>query len=300
MPSIAVGLTLQPEPRYLELVEPLLGFVDYLEVTPETMWDPRPGHLGTNAFAELYFGLAERHAKGSQPHLPFVAHGVGLSIGDLDPAADPEREAWIQRLAQNHRRFAFRWMSDHLGTTTLAGETMALPLPVPPTPRTIAAIRARAPSLRRLHPLFALENTAHLFSFGPPLAEVDLFASVTRPGGFDAVLDLYNVWMMAENGKFDVLGALTRLDLRAVIEIHLAGGSESDPTWLSSGRRLLVDTHDQAVPEPVWTLLDAIGPRCPNLRGVTLERMEGALGPDDAHLLAYELKRVREVVSRWS
>ena len=59
-----------------------------------------------------------------------------------------------------------------------------------------------------------------------------------------------------------------------------------------------LDSHDCAVPEEVWSLLDTTVPRCENLRGVTLERMEGTVEPDDVAVLAAELRRVREVISR--
>ncbi len=72
--------------------------------------------------------------------------------------------------------------------------------------------------------------------------------------------------------------------------------AESDPGWLPSGRVLRMDGHDAAVPEQAWVLLGEVLPRCTNLRGVTLERMEGTVGPDDvAHLLA-EVRRVKRVI----
>jgi len=300
MTAVGVGLTLQPDRLYLETIDPLLAKVDFVEVAPETMWDPTPGaQTGDNAFAEEYMDAARRHAPLGCTHLPFVAHGVGLSIGDTSPSSSAHREIWIDRLAQNHRRFGFRWMSDHLATTTLAGETMTLPLPIPSSPADVAAIRSLAPRLRHLHGCFALENTAHLFSYGPPLDEVRFFAAVATEGGFDAVLDLHNLWMMAANAGIAVESFVDALDLRFVVEIHVSGGSMSEASWLPSGRRMHLDSHDDAVPTAVWALLEAVGPRCPRLRGVTLERMEGSVRPADRAVLGEELERIRRTVDRW-
>ena len=69
--------------------------------------------------------------------------------------------------------------------------------------------------------------------------------------------------------------------LDQVVELHISGGSMSDPAWLPAKRQLRLDSHDTAVPEPVWKLLDQVLPRCENLRGVTLERMEGTVRPED-------------------
>ncbi|HEX9105235.1 MAG TPA: DUF692 family protein, partial [Polyangia bacterium] len=103
---------------------------------------------------------------------------------------------------------------------------------------------------------------------------------------------------MATNFGFDPAEYLRRLDLSKVIEIHVSGGSESDPRWLPSGRVLRLDAHDGAVPELVWRMLEAVAPRCPNLRGVTLERMEGTVEDADVPLLAAELARLRAIVQR--
>ena len=86
------------------------------------------------------------------------------------------------------------------------------------------------------------------------------------------------------------------MPLDKVIEIHLAGGERSDPDWLDSGRTLHLDSHDHAVPEEVWTLFEDVLPRCPNLRGATLERMEGTVDDSDVPLLREELRRVRKTL----
>jgi len=47
----------------------------------------------------------------------------------------------------------------------------------------------------------------------------------------------------------------------------------------------------------VWRLFAAIAPRCPGLRGVTLERMEGTVRAGDAPLIREELRRARKVLA---
>jgi uncharacterized protein (UPF0276 family) len=101
---------------------------------------------------------------------------------------------------------------------------------------------------------------------------------------------------MATNLGSDAGGYLDRIDLASVIEIHLSGGARSDPAWLPGGRTLRLDSHDHAVPEAVWEMYEDVAPRCPNLRGVIVERMEGTVGPEDVDVLRGELRRAREVV----
>ena len=59
-----------------------------------------------------------------------------------------------------------------------------------------------------------------------------------------------------------------------------------------------LDSHDTAVPEPVWALFDEVWPRCPNLRGVTLERMEDTVAVPDVAVVRAELRRAREALRR--
>ena len=110
------------------------------------------------------------------------------------------------------------------------------------------------------------------------------------------LLDLHNVFTMAVNLGLNAAAYLDRVNLERVIEIHLSGGARSDPAWLPDGRTLRLDSHDHAVPEEVWTMYESVAPRCSNLRGVIVERMEGTVGPRDVEVLRGELRRAREVV----
>jgi len=287
----AIGLALHPDDDYLERVMGLYeSEAELLELAPETTWarDER-GELIENGFHGRFLALGRRLG------LPFVAHGVGLSPGS---AGAPERRArWLAQVAADHRRFDFRWYTEHLGVTVLDGEELTLPLGLPMTATAVALTRACLAEMRRVVPRVGLENTAVYFMHGEPLAEPDFLGAIL--GADDhLLLDLHNLHTMAENLGFDPDAYLARLDLARVIEIHLSGGQTSDPDWLPSRRTLRLDSHDDAVPEPVWRLFAAVLPRCPGLRAVIVERMEGSLGPGDERVLGDELRRARRMVQQ--
>lgn len=288
MGAPAIGLTLQPEREYLERCAPLFEQVDLLEVAPETTWRRDPaGALVPNGYHARFLELGARLGKR------FVAHGVGLSLGS---SGDHERRAaWLARLAADQRAFDYLWYTDHLGATALAGEAVTLPVGLPMTPGAAAVVRARLADMRRVVPRVGLENTAIYFTLGDPLAEPAFIREILRDE-HHLLLDLHNLHTMAHNCGFAPRDYLDRLDLSRVIEIHLAGGRDSDPAWLRSRRALRLDSHDAAVPEPVWKLLERALPRCPNLRAVVLERMEGTVDPGDELLLRDELHRARRTV----
>ncbi len=294
---IGVGFVLQPEFDFLELVGPIVGeLADYFEIAPETTWwANEDGTLTSNAFAEAFAALGRKFAPANAESKPFVAHGVGLSLGGAHPQDRPRQQQWLRKLEEEQRRFAFCWLSDHLAVTCIGGEALALPLPLMPSPAIAALVRRRLAELMHIAPAIAIENTAHYFTYGDPLEETELIAGVLELPGCHLLLDLYNLAMMAHNMGFASRDFLARLDLSRVIEIHIAGGSPSPPEWLPSGRSYLVDSHEQVVPDVVWSLLEEVLPRCSSLCGITLERMEGTVQASDLPLIEADLRRLRTI-----
>ncbi|MCA9658337.1 MAG: DUF692 family protein, partial [Myxococcales bacterium] len=193
--NVGVGFVLQPEDAYLELLGPVFGeLADYFEIAPETTWwAAADGTLTSNAFAGRFADLGRRWAPTGAPSKPFVAHGVALSLGGADPRDRPRQDRWRARLAEDQRRFGFRWLSDHLAITCAAGEALMLPLPLAPTPAAAAVVRRRLADLQRICPDVAVENAAHYFTYGDPLGEARLIAGVLELPGAHLLLDLYNL-----------------------------------------------------------------------------------------------------------
>lgn len=289
-----VGVVLQPDPAYLELLAPVFEEgADYYEVAPETLWfEEANGELLPNGFHRHFLALGARTGR------PFVAHGVGLSVGSRSRADAPRARRWLARIAEDHASYRFLWYTDHLGVSVPGGLTMALPLATPMTPSAALAARRKLRSLQRIVADVGVENTVFYFTLGDPLEEPRFLARILSAPRMHLLLDLHNVFTMAENLGFDPEAYLERAPLDRVIEIHLAGGRRSRPEWLPSGRTLRLDGHDASVPEEVWKLFEAYAPRCPRLRGVTVERMEGSVGEGDVALLREELARARSVVRR--
>lgn len=288
--SPAIGLALHPSLAYLEQVAPLLARdVDILEVAPETTWYlARTGELRANRYHAEFLALGARH------RLPFIAHGVGLSPGSAEPG--PRRDRWLARVAEDHRRFNYLWYTDHLGATALAGHELALPLGLPMTQAHAALVRDSLAAMQRVVPTVGLENTALYFTHGDPNDEPS-FINTCLGGEHHLLLDLHNLHTMAINFGLDPDRYLAALDLDRVIQIHLSGGTTTDPAWFPAPE-LRLDSHDDHVPEPVWQLFERVLPRCPGLRAVIVERMEDSLAPGDEHHLRDELRRARSLTAQ--
>ncbi len=292
---VDVAFTLQADRAFLDLVvEGVTPLVDRFEVTPETLWTvdrDAPDRFVPNGYFARFLELGRAHGKR------FAAHGVGWSPGSADPDRDGRRARWLDATARTHAEFGFDWWTDHLGVTDLDGENLMLPLAVPMTDAMAAHVRDGLRAMAGVVPAVGLENSAFYYALGDPLDEPAFLAAALDGPRAHLLLDLHNLVVNADNLGFDADAWLARAPLEKVIEIHVSGGDVSEPAWLPDGRTLRLDSHDRAVPEEVWRRLAEVRPRCPNLRAVTLERMEGTVGPDDVAPLLEEVRRLREVVA---
>jgi uncharacterized protein len=142
----------------------------------------------------------------------------------------------------------------------------------------------------RLKRAIAVENPTHYLRLDHELDEVDFLVDLSRRSGCSLLVDVNNVFVSARNLGLDAAAWLDRVPGDRVAEIHLAG-HHADPTY---GERLLIDSHDAPVAEPVWSLYERlitrIGPR-PTL----IERDDNLPGFDD--LLAERRRAHRQLQS---
>ena len=120
-----------------------------------------------------------------------------------------------------------------------------------------------------------------------------------RTGGAVSADELFSagaLGLIAAAQRFDPsrdVNFETFAEYRAVSYTHLDVYKRQLPN--RAVRRL--DSHDGAVPEAVWRLAETLVPRCQNLRGITLERMERTVTSKDVPLLKEELARVRSLLA---
>ncbi len=289
---VLVGLTLQPEDAYCDLLDAVLREdADYVEVAPETLWRlDADGELVANGFHERFARFKQETDK------PFVAHGVGASLGSVDPADEPRLQRWLKRITADCAVFDYRWYTDHLGATTMAGQAMTLPMPLLMDTTMAEVVRERLLQIQRVVPHVGFENSVFYFLLGPWLDEPDFFRAILTAPKTHLLLDLHNVYTMAVNTGHDPQRYIGLLDLSSVIEIHVSGGTMSDPAWHPDGKTMRLDSHDSEIPEAVWKLLEGVAPRCPNLAGVMVERLEGTVAQSDVTTIRDELARARRLV----
>jgi hypothetical protein len=93
----------------------------------------------------------------------------------------------------------------------------------------------------------AVENVSSYAAFhADAMPEWEFLAAVSREADCGILLDVNNVFVSAHNHGFDAETYIDSVPAERVFQIHVAGHSTNGA--------LLIDTHDHAVREEVWTL----------------------------------------------
>jgi uncharacterized protein len=207
--------------------------------------DARIGWLEVHS--ENYFGA------GGQPlhflerfheRFPLSLHGVGLSLGSVDPLARHH----LLPLKALIERFEPRFVSEHLCWGSVDGRYLHDLLPLPYTEEALAHFCERVDEAQEfLGRRMLIENVSSYLQFeGADMYEWDFLAAVARRTGCGLLLDVNNIYVSAMNHGFDAREYVDAIPSAAVEEIHLAGFDVSGD--------LLVDTHGRRVADDVWSL----------------------------------------------
>ncbi len=132
-----------------------------------------------------------------------------------------------------------------------------------------------------------LENiTATMILPGGEMDEAEFLTAVLDRTGCGLLCDVTNLYTNAINHGQDLDDVLDRWPWDRVVQLHFAGGHRHDGS--------LIDSHGQATPPEVWTVLEAAVTRA-KVRGIILERDENL--PPFADLLG-ELEQARAIGRR--
>ncbi len=214
----------------------------------------RPAVGWLEVHSENYFaegGAVPAQLDRLRADYPLSLHGVGLSLGGVDPL-DAGHVANLRRLVQ---RCEPLFVSEHLSWGSHAGQHFNDLLPLPYTPESLAHMVSRVDELQEsLGRTVLIENiSSYLQVCGSSIPEWEFLGALARRTGCGLLLDVNNVHVNARNHGFDPLRFIEALPADAIREIHLAGHS----VQTAGGREILVDTHDTLVCDEVWALFAA-------------------------------------------
>lgn len=227
------GLGLKPEHfrQALDCAEDGIWF----EVHPENyMAEGGPRLQWLDAFAERF---------------PLSLHGVGLSLGGLEPPDREHLKRWKQLIA----RYRPAAISEHLAWTSHQGTHFNDLLPVPATQAALDRFVEHVTMMQdTLDRQVLIENPSVYVALKSDMTEIDFLRETVARTGCGLLLDVNNVHVSCHNLGLDPIAYLDAVPHDAVGEIHIAGHEED----AALGGELLIDTHGAPIVETVWSLLD--------------------------------------------
>ncbi len=236
-----------------ELMAPLLAdqsrAVGFLEVAPEN-WMKLGGK-----YARQFRSFTER--------LPFVTHGLSLSLGSPSPLD----ENFVRDLKQFLDLHRIHDYTEHLSYCSDHGHLYDL-MPIPFTLEAVDYVAAR---IRRVQDILerriAVENVSYYATPcvsaddqkssspssaaapGQQMSELEFIQAVLERADCDLLLDVNNIYVNSINHRYDANAFLDGLPAERVRYIHVAGHYDE-------AEDLRVDTHAADVIDPVWKLLE--------------------------------------------
>lgn len=177
-------------------------------------------------------------------HYPLSLHGVGMSLGSVDPFDDE----YFKRLKGLIDQVNPERVSDHLCWTAVHGMVTHDLIPLPYTDETVMYVAARIREAQeRLERELVIENVSSYLQYKQSvMTEWEFLSAVVETADCGLLLDVNNIYVSAVNHDFDAQDYLHAIPVDRVRQIHLAG-------YEDRGTHLL-DTHGHAVTKPVWDL----------------------------------------------
>ncbi len=214
-----------------ELSDAHLQSIDFMEVAPEN-WIGIGGKFG-------------KQLRGYTERMPFVTHGLSLSIGS--PA--PLDETLVHSIKGFIREHDIRLYSEHLSYCSDDGHLYDL-MPIPFTEEAVEYVAAR---IRRVQDILeqriAMENVSYYATPGQEMTEIDFLNAVLTEADCDLLLDVNNIYVNAVNHGYDAANFLRQLPGERIAYAHIAGHHQE-------AEDLIIDTHGADIVDPVWALLD--------------------------------------------
>ena len=278
-PGKSTALATTYEGRDPQLLEHVLPFVDYIEVTPDSIAEFQEGRA-------IVPDDAIRELKDIGSDAGIIVHGVGLSIGTCGGYS----ESYLRLVDQLMEHLNVAWHSEHLGYVNVDGQHIGTMLALPKTEQVLDMICERVTRIQRRYPVpFLLENIVHMLpDFPGEYSDAGFLNLLASRTGCGLILDVYNLECDAYNNGFDVEQFLAELDLSHVREIHVAGG-------VIRGEFKL-DVHSRVTQDSTIDLARRVISNAPQLSAATFEILPEYLPKLGYAGITAELIRLRKAL----
>lgn len=204
---------------------------DFVEVAPEN-W------IGIGGFWKQEF-------KKVTEKYPLFTHGLSLSIGSPDEL-DTDFIKQVKKFLDENNVVLY---SEHLSFTKAENAHTYDLLPIPFTKKAIDHVVSNIQKAQDiLQRKLVLENASYYTTLAQEMDEAEFIGEIFTRSGCEMLLDVNNVYVNSFNHKYDAKEFIRKLPLEKVRYIHMAGH------W-QVNEKLIIDTHGEAIIDPVYELL---------------------------------------------
>lgn len=228
-----------------------------------------------------------------------VGHGVFFSL--FSGKWTKNQANWLIHLKKMATTYQFDHITEHFGFFTGADFHSGAPLSIPFTKTTLDLGIDR---LKRIQDTcncpVGLENLAFAYTLDEVKKHGDFLNQLVEPINGFIILDLHNLYCQLHNFDRTYADIIQSYPLSKVREIHISGGSW-DVVSTNSNKKIRRDTHDDAVPNAVFDLLETTIPKCPNLKYVVLEQLGNGLTTlESQQLFQQDFRKLEAILLKYT
>lgn len=215
-----------------EFLEGSLLNPDFIEVAPEN-WMGIGGY-----WKKVFKNLTQKH--------PLFLHGLSLSIGSPDDL-DYDFLKQLKEFIGEYKPLVY---SEHLSFSKCDNAHLYDLLPIPFTGDAVKHVAKRIQQVQDyLEQKITIENVSYYTPVAAEMSEVEFINAVVKEADCDLLLDVNNVYVNSFNHQYNPKEFIQQLPLERVKYIHMAGHTKVADD-------LIIDTHGEAIIDPVYDLFD--------------------------------------------
>ncbi|MDF1655856.1 MAG: DUF692 domain-containing protein [Coxiellaceae bacterium] len=205
-----------------------------------------PGIAWFEALSDNYFNdpIQLHHLMLIRERYPITLHGVGLSLGSVDPL----NQEYLKKLKKLADTVQPEMISDHLSWSSVNQQYLHDLLPLPFTREAITHVSDRIKQVQDyLGQQILIENASSYLAYQQnEMPEWEFINAICEASDCGVLLDVNNIYVTAANQPFTPSDYLQLIDASRVKQYHLAGYSDEGTH--------LFDMHNQTIHQPVWQL----------------------------------------------
>lgn len=204
----------------------------FIEVAPEN-WMGIGGY-----WKKMFHKVLEQY--------PLFTHGLSLSIGSPDEL-DFE---FLQKIKAFLNETKAQIYSEHLSYAKCDNAHLYDLLPLPFTADAVKHVTERIKIVQDvLERKIAIEIVSYYTTISPEMSEIDFINTILEESDCDLLLDVNNVYVNSFNHQYDAKAFISKLPMERVSYIHMAGHERVSDS-------LIIDTHGEAIIDPVYDLFE--------------------------------------------